>query len=273
MTGANRGIGRAVTTDLVSARGWRVIAVCRDPREGEGLRRALATCPGEVRVVIGDLAGARVAREAAARIRAACDRIDVLIHNAGVWPARRELVEGGVERAFAVNHLAPFLLNHELEPRLVDGGRIVQVSAGLHVKGRADVERVWNGASFHPIRTYADTKLCNLLTLARFAERLRPRGIAINAVHPGVIRTGLGDRGGPLGLLLRLVKRGWADPTDAVAPIVRLARDPALAGVSGRYYEIEQEQPLAPLAADPVVADAVWRQARRLSGLDPLAAA
>ncbi|MFG1615142.1 hypothetical protein ACGFI3_20470 [Nonomuraea wenchangensis] len=43
-------------------------------------------------------------------------------------------------------------------------------------------------------QTYADTKLCNLLTVPPFAERRRDRGITIDAVHPGVIRTGLGDR-------------------------------------------------------------------------------
>ena len=70
----------------------------------------------------------------------------------------------GLEQAFVTNHLAPFLLNHELEPLLVaSGARVVQVSAGLYVKGRADPARTPTGLDFHPVRTYADTKLCNLL--------------------------------------------------------------------------------------------------------------
>jgi NAD(P)-dependent dehydrogenase (short-subunit alcohol dehydrogenase family) len=73
---------------------------------------------------------------------------------------------------------------------------VVQVSAGLYVKGRADLGRTPTGLDFHPVRTYADTKLCNLLLVPRFAERWRHAAVIINAVHPGVIRTGLGTAGG-----------------------------------------------------------------------------
>ncbi len=212
VTGASRGIGLAVAEQL-AARGFRVVSVARRPGG-----------PGEH--LEGDLGSLRTVRDAAARIREACPTVDVLVHNAGSWPAGRVLNEDGFEQAFAINHLAPFLLNHLLEDRLVAArARVVQVSAGLAVKGRVDLDRTPTGEDFHPIRTYATTKLANLLLLPLWAERWRERGVRVDAVHPGVVRTGLGDRGGPVGVLLRVVKRWWKAPADGSRPEVRLEED------------------------------------------------
>lgn len=266
VTGANRGIGFAVARELAT-NGCRVVLVARDTDGGLRAERELSAISPDVRLVPGDLSTPKTTRIAARRIAEACPQIDVLVHNAGVWPSRLERDEDGIERAFAVNHLAPFLLNHLLEDTLVRGGRVVQVSAGLYVKGKVDPERTPTGDDFHPIRTYATTKLCNLLLLERFARRLGERGVTINAVHPGVIRTGLGDRTGLLGLLLRGVKQLWKKPEEGARPVTRLALAPELAGVSGRYFHLEEEMPLAEVARDSALAARLWQQAEALCGL------
>ncbi|WP_068923337.1 SDR family NAD(P)-dependent oxidoreductase [Planobispora rosea] len=269
VTGGNRGIGYAVAAELLSD-GCDVVLVARDRDRGRAAQSAL-TAPGTPgpRLVVGDLSGVRAVRATAEALREACPRIDVLIHNAGLWPSRRTLTEDGLEQAFAVNHLAPFLLNHELEPLLVSSrARVVQVGAGLYVKGRVDLDRTPAGLDFHPVRTYADTKLCNLLLLPRFAERWRDSGVTVNAVHPGVIRTGLGDRGGPVGYLLTIVKLLWKSPEAGARPVVRLALDEELAGRTGRYFNLEQEEEVAPVAADPELAERLWGQALELAGLE-----
>ncbi|MCT9935351.1 SDR family NAD(P)-dependent oxidoreductase [Planotetraspora sp. A-T 1434] len=256
VTGGARGIGYAVAASL-AGQGHRVVLLARDRARGEAAR---ASIPGEAVVVTGDLSGTRQVRAAAEALLAACPRIDVLVHNAGIWPSRFEVNSDGVERAFAVNHLAPFLLNHLLERRMLESGtRVVQVSAGLYVKGRADIDRTAVGLDFHPIRTYADTKLCNLMMTPLFAKRWEDAGVTINAVHPGVIRTGLGDRGGLIGLALKGVKRFWDTPENGARPVVRLALDTS--GVTGRYFEIDEETPLAPVARDAVLAQQFWKQA------------
>jgi NAD(P)-dependent dehydrogenase (short-subunit alcohol dehydrogenase family) len=216
-------------------------------------RRPVAI-PG-AEVVVGDLSSARTVAEAASALAAACPAIDVLVHNAGVWPTRLEHNEDGVERAFAVNHLAPFQLNLALEDRL---SRVVQVSAGLHVKGRVDLDRTPAGADFHRMRTYCDTKLANLLVLPLFAARWQDAGVTIDAVHPGVVRTRLGDPGGPLGLVLRAVKLTWATPAAGAVPVVRLAGTLG----TGRYFHLDAEQPLP---RDPALADLLWTQALELT--------
>jgi NAD(P)-dependent dehydrogenase (short-subunit alcohol dehydrogenase family) len=268
VTGASRGIGLAVASQL-AARGLDVVLVARDAARGEEAVRAIRGAGGAARFLRGDLASLRGARALAGAILDACPRLDVLVHNAGIWPVARELNEDGLERAFATNHLAPFLLNHLLAPRLAESrARVVQVSAGLYVMGRPDLARTPRGEDFHPIRTYATTKLVNLLMTPLFAARWRDAGVTINAVHPGVIRTDLGDRPGLLGGALRLVKRLWKSPDAGARPVVRLALDAALASTSGAYFNIEEEAPLAPVARDEALARALWDQAIALAGLD-----
>lgn len=271
VTGANRGIGYAVAERLV-ARGAHVVLLVRDRARGEEARTALRVAgSGEVSLVVGDLGTVRDARAAAEALLDACPTLDVLVHNAGVWPSRREVDEQGLERAFVVNHLAPFVLNHLLSARLAASrARVVQVSAGLYVKGRPDPARTPWGQDFHPLGTYPTTKLCNLLVMPLFAERWRALGVTVNAVHPGVIRTGLGDRGGALGLVLRAVKRLWRSPDEGARPVVRLALDPALEGVSGRYFHLETEAALLPPATDRALAERLWDQACALGGVGDL---
>ncbi|MER5424306.1 SDR family NAD(P)-dependent oxidoreductase [Streptosporangium roseum] len=268
VTGGNRGIGYAVVARLLQD-GCEVVLVARDRERGEAARASLAGSGGaRVRLVVGDLSSVREARATAGALGEACPRIDVLVHNAGLWPSRRVLGEDGLEQAFVTNHLAPFLLNHELEPLLAaSGARVVQVGAGLYVKGRADPERTPTGLDFHPMRTYADTKLCNLLLVPRFAERWKDAGVTINAVHPGVIRTGLGDRGGPPGYLIKAAKLLWKSPDVGARPVVRLALAEETAGRTGRYFHVDVEQPLAPVAADTALAERLWTQALELTGL------
>ncbi|MFI6601158.1 SDR family NAD(P)-dependent oxidoreductase [Nonomuraea sp. NPDC050536] len=251
VTGGNRGIGYAICEQLAAA-GHRVLLAARSPHQ------AAESLQGDVEPVTADLSTIASVRRLAGELRDRTGRIDVLIHNAGLWPSRRTLTEDGLEESFAVNHLAPFLLNHLLEDHL---SRVVQVTAGLYVKGRAEPGRTSVGAGFHQIRTYADTKLCNLLTVPLFAERWRERGITVDAVHPGVIRTGLGDRRGPVGWLLKLAKRGWATPEQGAEPVVRLAADPG----TGRYFNLTEEIPLQPPATDRELAQRIWEEAEALT--------
>ncbi|WP_214102739.1 SDR family NAD(P)-dependent oxidoreductase [Acrocarpospora catenulata] len=254
VTGGNRGIGYAVCERLART-GRRVVLVARDPARGAAAVREL---PGEVDLVAGDLSTVAGVRILAEELRRLCPEIEVLVHNAGLWPSRRVLTADGVEEAFAVNHLAPFLLNHLLEDRL---RRVVQVSAGLFVKGKADPERTAYGLDFHPVRTYADTKLCNVLTLPLFARRWQDAGVTIDALHPGVIRTGLGDRGGVLGLVLKAAKFFWTAPEHGATPVVRLALEEK---GSGRFFNVDKE---LPVHLDQELGERIWRQAAALTGV------
>jgi NAD(P)-dependent dehydrogenase (short-subunit alcohol dehydrogenase family) len=267
VTGANRGIGFTVAQQLVGE-GFRVVLVVRDEAAGATACGTLGI-DASTDLVVADLSTVAGANAAADGVLEACPRIDVLVQNAGIWPVQLVLTDDGYEQAFAVNHLAPFVLNHRLEERLgsTAGARVVQVSAGLYIKGEVDLERTPTGGGFSEMGAYATTKLMNLLLVPRFADRWADSGVTINALHPGVIRTGLGDREGPIGDQMRQLKETWTSPEDGARPVVRLAVDPALDGVSGRYWFEHDEQALVPPATDTELAAAVWEQAERFTGV------
>ncbi|WP_078870944.1 SDR family NAD(P)-dependent oxidoreductase [Streptomyces caatingaensis] len=269
VTGGTRGIGRAVAGEF-ARRGVRVVVVARNRDAGE---RTVTELGGGAELVTGDLSLLSDVHAVADHLREHCDRIDVLVHNAGVWPTRLVRTEDKLEESFTVNHLAPFLLNHLLEERLkADRTRVVQLTAGLYARGRLDLRRTPTGADFHRVRTYATTKLANLLTVPLFARRWEGTGIRIDAIHPGVANTSLGDGGrGLRGLVLKGIKRAWAPPEIAALPVVRLTFAPA-DGPSGRYFDCERPVDLDPIATDESLAQLVWEQAVDLTGLGPEAA-
>ena len=276
VTGATSGIGLAVAEEL-ARRGHRVVLLSRDPGRGEAALARVRAAAGsalpsgpEPLVVAGELSTVTAARAAAAALLQACPRLDVLVHNAGLWPTRLERTAEGFERAFAVNHLAPFVLNELLVPRLLESApsRIVQVTAGLYGLGRLDLDRTPRGEDFHRLRTYATTKLWNLLATLERARRLAASGVVVHAVHPGVVRTRLGDLPGALGLLLRGVKRLWATPEHGARGPVHLALAPELEGRTGLYFDELAERELLPVARDPkLAAELCERTARLVAGI------
>src|SRR6202042_3283630 len=106
---------------------------------------------------------------------------------------RRETAEG-LERTFALNHLAPFLLTDLLRDRLV-GGQVVTTSSTAHLGGLLDLDDLQSTRSYAAMRVYGTSKLCNILFTRELARRAPD--LHANCFHPGVVRTGFGknDRG------------------------------------------------------------------------------
>lgn len=200
ITGASRGIGRALALALPPS--YRVHAVARD---AEALASLAAARPGTVTYVHDIVDGA---------LDLDLRGPAVLVHNAGLWPAKRELVDG-VERAWAVNVLGPLAFQRPLLPRL---SRILVVGAGLMVKGRFDARRTPVGEDFSWFRTYASTKLAFAVAM-RDVAKAHPR-IDVAVMHPGVVRTDLGARGGVLGWLVDRMKRRFESPETCAARLV-----------------------------------------------------
>jgi NAD(P)-dependent dehydrogenase (short-subunit alcohol dehydrogenase family) len=273
VTGGTSGIGQAIAAGLVAA-GHQIILVARD--EGRAARtvetrsrRATAGAPPP-RVVLADLRSPVETRAAAARLLDVAPRIDALVHCAGIWPARLERTAEGLEASFAVNALAPLILDRLLRHRLAaSAARVVQVTAGLYPLARVDLARTPVGDDFHPIRTYANTKLCNILTTVEAAARSDAGAATFTLVHPGVVRTKLGDRSGPLGWLLRGVKLFWSSPAAGARAPLRLAT--AAAGGDPRqcrYFDRLRERPLVGPATDRGLGQALWQRMLEIAAVD-----
>src|SRR5712692_3205332 len=113
VTGASSGIGLATAKQLAAA-GHEVVMVSRDSsRGGEAFATVAELATGPLPTFLSaDLSSQASIRELSARLHDRFSSIDVLINNAGTASARRELTVDGIERTFATNHLAPFLLTH-----------------------------------------------------------------------------------------------------------------------------------------------------------------
>ncbi len=269
VTGANSGVGRSATGLLLAA-GARVTLVCRDRGRGE---RALAELQSDhpcatATLEIADLAAMGSVRTLAARLAGRHDSIDILVNNAGVWRNRLELTAAGFERTFATNHLGHFLLTNRLLPRLSGGGHIVNVSSEAHRSGdlrRTDLDEIARGLAWRgTFPAYADSKLANVLFTVEAARRWREHGVTVNAVHPGVLATGLWNQNsGVLAAVLRFFKLFMRSPRvggNAVfSALERALRD----GATGRYFRVTGESAPQPQAVDKALAHELWERSLR----------
>lgn len=239
VTGGNRGIGKAIAKQLLDE-SQEVVIVARNEAAGKAVVEELKTEIGNPKIsfVQGDLSSIQKCKTLIEKIKAEHSDINILINNAGVWMSDLQLNEDKLEMSFMVNYLAPYLLCHGLFPILKNNqpARIVNVNAGLYVKGKLDIEKTPYGLDFGSIKTYTNTKLCNVMFTIDFAKKIAGSGVTINAVHPGVINTGLGDSPKLLSRMVKLIKRFWKSPQyGAVAP-TWLALSEELEDVNGNYY-------------------------------------
>jgi NAD(P)-dependent dehydrogenase (short-subunit alcohol dehydrogenase family) len=264
LTGASRGIGRALALALARrSKGERLILVARDRRQLESLATEVEALGGRALVVPGDLSVRATASDLGERLAAVVQPGATLVHNAGVWPSKRELTADGLETAFAVNHLAPLLMQ---QPLLAAGllRRVLVVSAGLLTKGRFDAARTPTGEDFSGVRTYCTTKLCFALAMRDVAAAHPELDVVI--LHPGVVRTELGARPGPVGWLLSLVKRGWETPETCAERLTRLlARERWSPPGAAQWLVEENEQPWPPVAENESTRAAVRNVTVRLA--------
>lgn len=240
LTGASRGIGRALAVSFArrASSGDRLFLLARDRARLDALTQELAALTTVVTIPV-DLARLDEARAAGDRLAREARPGALLVHNAGLWPSRRSLV-GGFEEAFALNCLSGLALQAPLL-RAGSLARVLVVSAGLLVKGRFDAQRTPTGGDFSSFRTYATTKLAGAIAM-RDAARRHPE-VEFAVVHPGVVRTDLGARGGLLGAVLRLVKRRWEAPEACAERLARWIEAPRWVDAPGEARWVFEDRP------------------------------
>ncbi|QCB95024.1 SDR family NAD(P)-dependent oxidoreductase [Cellulomonas shaoxiangyii] len=273
VTGAGGGMGRVLVGELARA-GAHVVAVARDALRTEGLLREAMGDHGGFEVVQADLSLRRGVIDAAAAISRRHPRVHVLVNNAGAHFPERRLTPDGVEMHVAVDYLAAFGLTHLLRESLVAaGGRVVHVAsdslndtrqvrlvgrarpAGLDPAHLEDLTRLNPAGGFVAFEAYARAKLLTVTSGYDVARLLRPHGVTINSVHPGIVATGIVDDLVPAALrpVGGLIRRAMRTPRDGASAALRLATDPALAGVTGRYYRREREATTPAVSHDAAV--------------------
>ncbi len=269
VTGATSGIGRAVA-NLLARRGATVWAVGRDAdRTCATAREISAATNARVLPAIADFARLDDVRRLASEVLDRSDRLDVLVHNAGVVSRERKVSADGYELHLAVNHLAPFLLTHLLRERLTAGppARVVTVSSIGHARGVIDFEDLQSEHNYDFRRAYYQSKLANVLFALALARRLNGTPVTSNTLHPGIVQTRLSHTymGNPV---FRFFESFISvSPERAADHVVRLAADPELAGQTGAYYRSDRRTEPVAQARDEALQERLWTVSAQLTGV------
>ena len=269
LTGATSGIGLEASVEL-ARRGARMVLVGRDAARTEAARVQVIerSGSGEVATLLCDFSSQAAIRAFAEAVLARHPRLDVLVNNAGGVNKARRLTVDGIEATFAVNHLGYFLLTNLLRDRLVESApsRVVTVASVGHRHGTLDFADLGYQRGYSTLRAYTRSKLANVLFAAELARRLAGTGVTSNCLHPGSVDTNIWS-GAPF----------WARPIISIAlrpffisaekggaTIVQLVADPALEGVSGKYFESGVRAEPSLLGEDAALAGRLWEVSAQL---------
>lgn len=265
ITGATEGIGLAAASILAGARAAltfvarnrdkaaAVAAEIEDANEGHG---------GSIDIVVADLSLQADVRRASAEIASRYPHVDILINNAGAMFNRRSVTPEGIERTWALNHLAPFLMTNLLLDRLraAPAARIITTASDAHWRGGnipfddINAERRYRGFT-----RYGQTKLANILFTRELARRLAGSGITANCYHPGLVATQFNRNNGPvMDLVMRGAKFIARTPEKGAETMIWLASSAEVAGVSGGYFFDMRAGRASAAAKDDNIARRLW---------------
>jgi NAD(P)-dependent dehydrogenase (short-subunit alcohol dehydrogenase family) len=280
ITGASSGIGLE-TARALAAQGARIVMVVRSKERGEAaIANIRGSAPGgrgpvvpdaQIELVLADLSSLAEVRRAGAELRAKLGRLDVLVNNAGLIHATRELTVDGFERTFALDHLAAFLLAYELRELLAASApaRIVTVSSAAHSFARFELDDLatmehWKGQ----FAVYGASKLCNIWFARESARRMAPKRVASYALHPGAVASNFGASGS---WLLRtgtkLARPFLKTPEQGARTSVYLASSPDVEGMTGGYFVNCKPKAPSSRARDDDQARRLWALSEKLCGV------
>ena len=276
VTGGTGGIGLATATGL-AALGARVGIVGRSAARGaaaaDGVRRRVPSA--QVDVFEADLSAQAEVRRLASEVKEAYPRLDALVNNVGGYWAHRHVTADGLEHTFALNHLAPFLLTHELRDLLIASApaRVVTVSSGAQSMGRIDLDDLQGEHSYRGQHAYNQSKLANVLFTYELARRLDGTGVTASVLHPGVVRTAFGreDSGRFMRLMLPLVTPFMKTPDKGAATSIHLASSSEVAGVTGAYFANLRPKRSSKASYDRDLAGRLWAASAALTGVSQVA--
>lgn len=283
ITGGGSGLGLVTARRLVEA-GYSVVLVGRDATRTRAAAESLrgwappdgAAAPP--RTYTADLEQWSQVRALAAEL-AADSPVDILINNAGAAFPRYEQTADGVERTYALNHHAPFLLTHALlaEGALTPQARIINMSSFVEKRGKLDAAdpdvagTSWSNRFYNQINVYATSKLVSLLAARELAQRL-PDGMSLYNANPGMVKGTAMNRnaGGLMRFSAPLFRPFAITPDEGVRTPVWLATASPAPHPSGGFFSESQSDTPSRLALNDTLARTVYTRTAALLGVVPL---
>lgn len=283
ITGATSGIGRVAALELAKS-GATLVLICRSKEKGIQTKVWLEEKTGNknVDILLMDLASMSSIRQGVKQFTERYNQLDILINNAGVLPASKEIkrTQDEYELTFGVNFLAPFLLTHLLFEHLEKSstGRVVNVSSSLHIPGRKpgpevdfDFDNLQGEKYYHPMVFYKNSKLAMIWFTYELHRRWDGSGVTVNAMCPGFVPESISEHqtGIQKWVFKHIVSRlPQATSLKSASEMETwMASSPELAGKSGRFFVNFQEAKSSDESYDVKKATKCWELAYQLCGL------
>lgn len=273
ITGATAGIGKETALGLAKLGAHIVIAgrdAVRTQATAEWLIKESAN--NQVDFLLADCSSLMEVRRLADEVKRKYPKLDVLINNAGAIFTRRELTVDGLERTWALNHLAYVVLTHELLDILKAAGsaRIVNVASIAHRSAILDFDNLQGEKSYggFGFPNYRLSKLANLMFTYALARRLKDTGVTVNSLHPGVVATSFGqNNSGLFKLVVSALRPFFISAAEGAKTSIHLAASEELEGVSGCYFSKCEPVRSSELSLDEAKQEKLWEISLRHAGV------
>jgi NAD(P)-dependent dehydrogenase (short-subunit alcohol dehydrogenase family) len=272
VTGATDGHGRAVAEALAAA-GAEVVLLGRNPQKCETAQREIAEATGrKPEILLCDLMNRLDVDRAADEYLASGRPLHVLVNNAGLVNLNRQLNAEGHEQTFAVNYLAMFQLTLRLFERLKDSApaRVVNVSSDTYKIATLELDNLMLERGYSVSQAYARSKLAIVYFTLELARRSAGSGVTVNAVDPGPVASNIAANNPGLlySLAKPMIRYLFPSAARAARTCLKLATDPALTSSTGGYWRSGKLRARPLKHPDPVLAEGLWRESVRLTGVD-----
>ncbi len=272
VSGATGGVGYEAVKALAFG-GANIVMIVRNEDKAKKVKKYIEEkYTVSVDYFIADFLDLEQVKEVANKILEKYAKIDVLINSAGIHSTKRKLNKDGIESVFCVNHLAPFLITKILLNRMIESSpsRIIQVnSEGHRFNGLNLNDLNWKKRFYTGLRSYGASKTAQLLTVWEFAEILKDTGVTVNALHPGGVRTNIGNNNGKLyrWFLHNVTWHFLKDPKIAGQAIYYLSSSNEMKNVSGKFFNLTIEEKPAKHSLDRENQKKIWDLSLKMTGL------
>lgn len=270
VTGANAGIGYATTKGLLQA-GFKVSMFCRNRMKAEEALKELIKETGNdaIDIFIVDFSSLKSIEKTAAEFKEKYNALDVLVNNAGATFASFEKSEDDLEMTMAVNHFGYFATTFHLLPLLQSGSRVVNVSSKAHYGGQIDLNTINEEKGYFVFKQYEISKLANVLFTKYLARQLSEKNITVNCLHPGVVKTKIGNKAGNklFGFVWSLFSAFGINPDKGAETSIYLASSDKLADITGMYFDKKVAYKGSELSRDEELQEKFWKWSESMSGL------
>jgi retinol dehydrogenase 14 len=274
ITGGTGGIGRAAAAGLASM-GARVGITGRDRGRADEAAAAISRQSGGARVdvFVADMSSQTEVRRLAGEVLATYPRLDVLLNNVGGFWSHRHVTADGLERTFALNHLAPFLLTSLLLDRLIDSApaRIVTVASAAQSMGTINFDDLMGERKYSGQQAYNQSKLANVMFTYELAKQLEGSGVTATVLHPGMTNTAFSaeDPSRAFAPLVAVMRPFMKSPARGAETPIYLASSLEAEGVSGRYFANRKAKDSNRSSYDAEATARLWRVSADLVGRAP----